>query len=317
MPRRITRRPLTNPACASPVDRAELQRLGHDDAQEQPNPEFWRLRADTGSSGWTWERCDESTTCGAAGPVDARPAGRGRLRRRGRDAAGRRAAGGDGLPGGAARGVGGRPERDAEPERADRDAEARVPARAGRPGSQGARAAVAALPAGLASRAHHRQVRRGDPRGGQRLPGQAPPQGDRRRRRAHLAATGPDDQDPDARPALQRPAPRAGHPRGRQQRRAGARPPGPPGLDRLAVRRRDRHVRRRDGRGGPRLPGEARHPGHRQGGPAHAGPVARHDLPAVVRADAQHHARSPARSTRGAGPAARCAWTSPRTRCAG
>ncbi len=156
-----------------------------------------------------------------------------------------------------------------------------------------------------------------DPRGSERLPGQAPPEGHRRRRRADLAATGRDDQDAHARPALQRPAPRPRHPRGRCRRRAGARPPGPPGLDRVAVRRRDRHVRRRDGRGGPRLPGEARDPGHRQGRPAHAGPAARDDLPAVVRADAQHHARSRARSTRDARPAARCAWTSPRTRCAG
>ena len=45
---------------------------------------------------------------------------------------------------------------------------------------------------------------------------------------------------PDARPALQRPAPRPGDPRAGRQGRGGPRPAGPAGRDRVALRRRDR-----------------------------------------------------------------------------
>ena len=170
-----------------------MQRLGHDDAQEQPNPEFRRLRADTGSSAWTWERRDESTACGAAGPVDARPAGRGRLRRRGRAAAGRRAAGGHGLPRRRRpEESDGRPERDAEPERrAERDAEARVPAGAGRPRAPGARAGIGSPSCLWFTPSDDRRLRPARP--GEELSGFQAKRGLERTgdgRRTHLAATG-------------------------------------------------------------------------------------------------------------------------------
>ena len=138
----------------------------------------------------------------------------------------------------------------------------------------------------------HRPVRRRDPRGRGRLPGQARPQGDRRGRPAHLAAADGDDGQADPRPAVQHPPAGPGAARGGRDRRRGPRRAGPAQADRVAVRRRHRYLRRRHGRGRARLPGQAGDPGDRRHRPADARPAARDDHDAVVRGEAQHRARA-------------------------
>ena len=108
--------------------------------------------------------------------------------------------------------------------------------------------------------------------------------------------------------------------RARRRGRARARHPGPAPADRLVLRRRLRPLRRPDGRGGARVPGQAARPGHRQGRPAHARPAGGDDRARRPLPSSRTSSRTPptaAPSTRAAAPAGRCASTRPAAACAG
>ena len=106
---------------------------------------------------------------------------------------------------------------------------------------------------------------------------------------AHLAPARPDEPRPDRGRAAQRARPDPARRGGPGPRRARAR--GPAAADRLVLRRRRRHLRRPDPRGRLRVPGQARHPRHRRGRPAHPRPARRHDQRADRRRARQPQAR--------------------------